>query len=261
MYTPNLGGAFGQHGWNEIHMGDAGWIPVDCTASEIDYVDSGHVRIGTLRSAQTALNPRTMEVLAYRVDSSNSGGSRAASSEASEAFDAYVGDYTGKGGKPVFKVLVQDGCLAVDIPNKVVLALKDPDRQGRRYAKLTDRVYVVFTRNDSGQVVELQLHQLIRLRRKSGPNETDPEVPEQLRPYLGTYRLAAKQADFEVIYRDGTLAVNDPLARKIIKLRIPSPFKEGWWKDEFNKNEISFARDREGTVTQMVIDSNHRFRR
>ena len=66
MYAPNYGGVFGQHGWNEIYMGPAGWVPVDATASEIDYVDSGHLRIGVYQSPVTALNPRQMQVLDYR---------------------------------------------------------------------------------------------------------------------------------------------------------------------------------------------------
>jgi transglutaminase-like putative cysteine protease len=66
MYAPSYGGVFGQHGWNEIYMGAAGWIPVDATAGEIHFVDSGHLRIGIYESPVTALNPRQMQVLAYR---------------------------------------------------------------------------------------------------------------------------------------------------------------------------------------------------
>lgn len=62
MYAPNYGGSFGQHVWNEIYMGKAGWITVDSTAHEIDYVDSGHIRLGT----QTSFNPKKMEVLDYK---------------------------------------------------------------------------------------------------------------------------------------------------------------------------------------------------
>jgi transglutaminase-like putative cysteine protease len=62
MYTPNYGGSFGQHAWNEIYMGDAGWITVDSTAMEVDYVDSGHIRLGI----KTSFNPVEMEVLDYR---------------------------------------------------------------------------------------------------------------------------------------------------------------------------------------------------
>jgi transglutaminase-like putative cysteine protease len=66
MYAPSYGGVFGQHGWNEVYVGPAGWVPVDATAGEIDFVDSGHLRIGVYESPVTALNPRQMQVLAYR---------------------------------------------------------------------------------------------------------------------------------------------------------------------------------------------------
>jgi hypothetical protein len=62
MYTPLRGGCFGQHVWNEIYMGDAGWITVDSTAREIDFVDSGHIRLGL----ETSFNPEEMEVLDFR---------------------------------------------------------------------------------------------------------------------------------------------------------------------------------------------------
>jgi hypothetical protein len=63
MYGELNGGTFGQHMWNEVHMGEAGWIPIDATAREVDYVDSGHIRLGTL----TSFNPVEMEVLDYEV--------------------------------------------------------------------------------------------------------------------------------------------------------------------------------------------------
>jgi transglutaminase-like putative cysteine protease len=66
MYTPHQGGAFGQHAWNEVYMGAAGWIPLDTTASEVDYVDSGHLRIGTFGSVATSLNIRSIEILDHR---------------------------------------------------------------------------------------------------------------------------------------------------------------------------------------------------
>jgi hypothetical protein len=63
MYTGIKGGTFGQHMWNEVYMGEAGWIPLDATAREVDYVDSGHIRLGN----QTSFNPVEMEVLEYEV--------------------------------------------------------------------------------------------------------------------------------------------------------------------------------------------------
>lgn len=56
MYVPDQGGRFGQHGWNEIYMGDVGWVPVDATANEIEFVDSGHIRLGFFESFSTRAN-------------------------------------------------------------------------------------------------------------------------------------------------------------------------------------------------------------
>jgi len=67
-YTTIMDGSFGQHGWNEVWMGEAGWVPVDCTFQESDYLDSGHIRFGLL----TTFNPTELEILDYRL----SGGGR-----------------------------------------------------------------------------------------------------------------------------------------------------------------------------------------
>jgi transglutaminase-like putative cysteine protease len=67
MYTHVMGGSFGQHAWNEIFMGDAGWIPVDVTFHEVDYVDSGHLRLGVLHTQQTIINFKKLEILEFEV--------------------------------------------------------------------------------------------------------------------------------------------------------------------------------------------------
>jgi hypothetical protein len=61
VYFENDGGIFGQHGWNEVYMGEAGWIPLDATFQEFDYCDSGHIRLGFLTSFQ----PVELEILDY----------------------------------------------------------------------------------------------------------------------------------------------------------------------------------------------------
>ena len=65
MYTPEYGGSFGHHGWNEVYMGEAGWIPIDVTIHEIDYVDSGHIRLGILTTSATVINFKEMTIQAY----------------------------------------------------------------------------------------------------------------------------------------------------------------------------------------------------
>lgn len=66
LYTPEYGGSFGSHGWNEIYMGDdAGWVSLDVTLNETDYIDSGHLRIGILKTSLTVMNFIKMDILDY----------------------------------------------------------------------------------------------------------------------------------------------------------------------------------------------------
>lgn len=65
VYTPEYGGSFGHHGWNEVYVGEAGWIPIDATMHESDYVDSGHIRLGELKTQFTVINFREMKILQY----------------------------------------------------------------------------------------------------------------------------------------------------------------------------------------------------
>jgi transglutaminase-like putative cysteine protease len=66
LYTPEYGGSFGSHGWNEIYMGkEAGWIPIDVTIHEQDYVDSGHIRLGIVNTTTTVINYNEITVLDY----------------------------------------------------------------------------------------------------------------------------------------------------------------------------------------------------
>jgi len=65
VYTPEYGGSFGHHGWNEVYVGEAGWIPIDVTMHESDYLDSGHIRLGVLLTNSTLINYREMKILDY----------------------------------------------------------------------------------------------------------------------------------------------------------------------------------------------------
>ncbi len=67
IYTPEKGGSFGHHAWNEVYMGKAGWIPVDVTLNEPDYANAGHLRLGVLHTWQTVINFGEMEILEFRV--------------------------------------------------------------------------------------------------------------------------------------------------------------------------------------------------
>jgi len=71
MYTREMDGSFGHHAWNEVFVGDAGWIPIDVTIHETDYIDSGHIRLGGLKTPQTIINFEEIEILDYKLNSND----------------------------------------------------------------------------------------------------------------------------------------------------------------------------------------------
>lgn len=80
---------FGQHAWNEVYMGEAGWIPIDATVSEVDHLDSGHIRLSEYKSTSTALNPVHFEILDHWVGQADP----VAREDPSPSLSRYVGSY------------------------------------------------------------------------------------------------------------------------------------------------------------------------
>jgi hypothetical protein len=260
MYTPTAGGGFGQHAWNEIYMGDAGWIPVDATAFETDYVDSGHIRFGTMQSLTIALNAHGMEVLDHRLRAGDAG------SAARGDYDRYVGQYRNVEAPPGSKglgIVVQNNSLALDIPDRMALALNDPDEEGYWVCTASPRLFVEFEEDDAGRITGMKVHEIIIMSRTAEEEAAvaaDPgEVPEEYQPYLGTYHFAALKADFRVSYEDGRLAVYDPLGKRTVGLQPPD--ETGWRVDEFGKNRIRFDAGDDGTVVALKLDSISALRR
>ena len=255
MHLPERGGIFGQHGWNEIYMGEAGWIPVDTTAGEIDYVDSGHIRIGLHQSTATQLNARKMEILDYRVDS---GGSAEPKASTEAKFEKYLGEYAHSSRGKV-QVIVKDGSLVLDIPGKIALALKDPDEKGIWQSRLTDSLYVTFGGTDSGAITEARIHELMPMRR-TGPLDAPPaDIPAELRGYPGRYLLVRAQAEFHIQYEDGILLLNNLSAKRIARLKPQGG--EQRWQDEAGNLSIRFALDGKGDVESLVMETITRFMR
>ena len=124
MYSTSYQGSFGQHAWNEVYMGDAGWIPVDATIFEYDYIDAGHIRMGE----QTSFQPGKMEILDYKV---GSGETTEINDIVPDVYSLFPGKYTNLVNNTVYTVIYKDNALAVDIPGQMVLALNDEDEQGK----------------------------------------------------------------------------------------------------------------------------------
>jgi hypothetical protein len=216
----------------------------------VDYLDSGHIRLGELQSLSIALNPIEFEILDYRV-----GSEVGPMTQNNDFYEQFLGTYS---GKEEIHVMVQNGRLAVNIPGKIILALRDPDEKGFWYTTVSPNVYVEFRQNDQGTAQELILHEIVPFPKKTEENEADG-VPPYMACCLGIYELQQANAEFRVFYRNGSLFIHNPMENRDIRLQKPDD--RGRWKDEFNKNEIFFEKDAGGRVVMMKIDSINRFRK
>ncbi len=258
MYVPNQGGAFGQHAWNEIYMGQAGWIPVDATVTQARYVDSGHIRFGEYQSLTTSFNPHEMEILDYRLSTGESAADAGAFSAALTAkYGPYLGKYKHPAGDEDFEILIKDGGLTLDIPGQMAVPFLEPDQEGKWVCKLTPRLYLEFEHGDDGTVDAMILHEVIVMVRQSDPEEIEEGVPEDLKPYIGQYLFAQAQAEFRVLFDDGSLAIYNPLDKQTVKLQPPD--EAGGWLDEYDKNTVYFEKDAGGSVMLLKVDSANRF--
>jgi hypothetical protein len=246
MYTPNAGGTFGQHAWNEVYMGEAGWIPVDTTAREIDFADSGHIRLGILSSAHIAWNPKKLEILDFHAGSQRFG--QVAELGDSEKNQAFLGKY--QGPRAVFTVLVQNGSLGIDIPGRMIFELQDPDDQGLWFFKLTRDVNVSFQRNDSGRVNGLTLVNRARIPKKAAAEDNKEDVPEKWRTYLGQYPIPMEKTELSVLSRKGSLAIRIPGQGTF---NLEGPDSEGMWTKSQGGDRFSFVFDDDGQVRALVI--------
>lgn len=251
LYVPNWGGGFGQHAWNEIYMGKAGWIPVDATAGETDFVDSAHIRAMEIRSAASnRFNGKEIEVLEYRL------AGRPEPPDVLATLAPCLGSFSHLQKGKTFTVLEKDGVLVLDVPGRMALPFQNPDGRGRWYCKMSPRLYLVFKKDDRIRAKEMVLHEISFLPR-SGSAPAAPGTPADLAVLTGNFHAAAVNADLTVFVGDGRLAVYDPGDKTTARFR-PSGH-EGEWIDDHGFVIISFERDGQGRASLLKIDTADTF--
>ncbi|WP_319499691.1 transglutaminase-like domain-containing protein [uncultured Draconibacterium sp.] len=244
MYISYAGGCFYQHAWTEVYMGDAGWIPIDATAHEFDFVDAGHIRLGE----KTSFNPKAMKILDYQMVNAM------VDNTVPDEYKKYLGNYLFEERNSIFKILYQNGSLAVDIPNSQVLALNPPDKNGVFYPTVTRQLNFSFQKDIYENIATMKLQQVIPLGKKFEQDSISSGVPDDIRPLVGNYWFTQAQADFKVIYENGILAFINPLTNETVKL--PKHTESGLWKDELGKNEVEFERNDADEVVRMLVYVN-----
>ncbi len=245
MYVPNFGGAFGQHAWTEIYMGQAGWIPVDATAHENDFVDSGHIRIGEYTSMSTAFNGKEIEILDSRLLSS-----KAEDKEILSNYEKFLGTY--KTGDRELYVKVENNGLILDIPGKAVLPFNDPDNKGYWFCKVAPHVYVNFNENEEGRVSTINFHQLMTLRRKQTDSTPNEETPETVKPFIGEYNLPGTNYSFSIFCRKDTLYFKN-LAENRESVMAQVADSQHVWVDD-NLKTYYFNLDENGIAASVKVD-------
>lgn len=246
MYSTWYGGSFGQHAWTEVYMGEEiGWLAVDATILEFDYVDAGHIKLGE----NASFNPENMEILAYNISGEESSFE---DNSIPEEYKNIIGPYTNPQNRNVLEVQYSDGGIGVDIMGRMVLALKDADEEGRRYAQLSSDVYFSFPEDETGQIEEMIIVEKVFAMKKADEDITiDETTPEHLKPFIGPYIIFQIQKEFTVIWDEGILSMLLP------DVEDPRPLEktetEHRWKDPVDLKEYSFKLKDDGTVSGMEI--------
>jgi transglutaminase-like putative cysteine protease len=246
MYVPNNGGSFGQHAWNEVYMGEAGWVPLDTTAREVDFADSGHIRLGILSSAHVAWNPEAMQILDFQAGPQRFG--KASERGESPDYEPYLGKFSGPRG--VITVFTQDGGLSLKLADGRTFGLRNPDEEGKWVFKLSRDVNVLFERAGSGRITGLILNNRVRIPKRAAPQEIPEDVPTDLRPCLGQYPIPMDKQEISIVYRTGGLVMLFPGRRQG---RLDGPDENGLWLDKSSGDRYSFVRDEDGTVRALIL--------
>ena len=245
-YVSNLGGSFGQHAWNEVYMGEIGWIPLDTTAREADYADSGHIRLGLLSSAHIALNPKKMEILDFQAGAQSFSGFQGTVD--AKKYEPYLGRF--KGHRGLIVVSLENGGLSLNLDDKRVFGLREPDEKGEWLFMLSRDIGVTFEPCPSGRMDGLIILNRIRMPKKAEPQDIPANVPENIRPYLGQYSIPMQKEEIKVAYENGHLAVHIPgLGERVIE----GPDPQGLWTAKPGDDRFSFVRDDAGNVKTLIL--------
>ena len=173
-----------------------------------------------------------------------------------EQYAGYLGSYTANFGSfrnAEFTVIVQNGILAVDIPNQIIFELEEPDKEGRWRFKLMGEVAVSVALDESGNATSMMLHQagyVFELPR--GAPADDEGYPEDMKKYTGTYQTEDPNVTMGVVIHDGRLALDIP--GQPIELELYPPDEEGLWFMRVNPTvAVSFNETEDGGIDSLTL--------
>jgi tetratricopeptide (TPR) repeat protein len=241
MYTTYNNGGFGQHGWTEVYMGDAGWIPVDATINESDYIDAGHIRLGE----NATFRPVRMEIIDFKYRSTDTAAS------IPDRFRPLLGSYMNVEQNRLFKIIYRNDGLAMDIPNRIILDLNLPDDQGKWYPRMTRELSLTPSNISGDNARKMIVHQYFRLKKMSSTETGLDKIPEELRKSIGNYQFVPAKLSLDVMFSNGLLITRDP--RGISKDTLYF-LKEGdTWVEKTGIYQLGFITNGENEITGLNL--------
>ncbi|MCP4212878.1 MAG: alpha/beta fold hydrolase [Halieaceae bacterium] len=175
-----------------------------------------------------------------------------------EELKPYLGVYTALSGPLMnkeFEVLVQNGKLAVNLPEQIVVGLQEPDEEGLWRLTIDSSMAVSFIQNEEGEVAALNWHQagqVFEVPRGEAPEE-EPLDEESVQKYLGLYTRPEEEDSepVEVLIHNSHLAIKIPEVAAVLELYPPD--EVGRWAIRLNPAvTISFQEDEAGTVVSFT---------
>ena len=173
-----------------------------------------------------------------------------------EQYAGYLGGYTANFGpfrNTEFMVIVQNGRLAVDIPNQLVFELEEPDEEGLWRFMIMPQIAVSFSLDDGGNVASMSLHQSGEINTLTRGSPTEEDVyPVDMERYVGEYRTEDPNTTMKVVIVDGRLALDLP--GQPISLELYHPDEEGRWYMRVNPTvAVSFNIGEDDEVDSLIL--------
>jgi hypothetical protein len=176
--------------------------------------------------------------------------------QARERYAGLLGAYTANFGpfrNTEFIVIVQNGRLAVDIPNQLVFELEEPDEEGLRRFSILPQVAVSFEVDDVGNATSMLLHEAGNVDELTrGPPAQEEVYPEDMERYVGSYETEDPNVTMGVVIVDGRLALDIP--GQPMALELYPPDEGGLWYMRVNPAvAVSFNEDEDGEVESLNL--------
>jgi CubicO group peptidase (beta-lactamase class C family) len=179
---------------------------------------------------------------------------RELNNRAREQYARYLGSYTANFGpfrNTEFIITIQNGALAVDIPNQLVFELDEPDEEGRWHFKLIDEIAVSFELDDNGNVTMMRLHEAGYINELPKGPPIQESYPDDMEKYVGTYQTEDPNVTMRVVIHDDRLALDIP-GQPILDLYPPD--EEGKWYIRINPTlAVSFNESEDGRIDSLTL--------